>query len=279
MRTVVHLSDLHFGSVREALIEPLIEAVRAARPSLVAVSGDLTQRARASQFRAARAFLDRLAAPHIVVPGNHDVPLYNLFARFRGLARYRRYLAEDPEPFYRDGNITALGINTARALTFKEGRINHRQVARAVSLLAGQPEGVVKIVVSHHPFDLPETYRRRNLVGRARMAVKTLHRLHIDLFLAGHFHIGGAAPTAFQLPVNGYSSLIVQAGTALSDRTRGEPNTFNVIRIDAPRLDLERYNWDTRVRAFTLAETAHFRRGIRGWSRPPSSAPAPDHVP
>ena len=82
MRTLVHLSDLHFGRVDEALLEPLIESVRAAKPDVVVVSGDLTQRARTGQFRDAAAFLARLPSPQIVVPGNHDVPLHNMLARF-----------------------------------------------------------------------------------------------------------------------------------------------------------------------------------------------------
>jgi 3',5'-cyclic AMP phosphodiesterase CpdA len=265
MRALVHLSDLHFGSVRAALIEPLIETVRRIQPSLIAISGDLTQRARPQQFRDARSFLDRLAAPRIVVPGNHDVPLYNFLARFRGLAGYRRYLARDLEPFYRDGELAVLGVNTARALAFKGGRINNRQVMRAAALLADQPEAVTKIIVSHHPFDLPETYRRKALVGRAQMAVKRLNDCRVDLYLAGHFHIGGAAPTAFRVPVNGFSSVIVQAGTALSDRTRGEPNAFNVIRIDPPRLSLERFEWAAARAAFIVAETLYFQRGSSGW--------------
>ncbi len=267
MRTLVHLSDLHFGSVREALVEPLCEAVRRIQPSLIAVSGDLTQRARAGQFRQARAFLDRLPAPRIVVPGNHDVPLYDLFSRMRGLVEYRRYLAGDLEPFYRDGEIAVVGINTARALAFKGGRINEAQANRAVSLLAGHPPAVTKVIVSHHPFDLPETYPRRAVVGRAGMALWRLGECRVDLYLAGHYHVAGAAPTAVQIPMHGYSSIIIQAGTALSDRTRGEANGFNVIRIDLPRLSLERHDWDEPRRGFVPAATAHFRRGPNGWSR------------
>ena len=92
MRTIVHLSDLHFGRVNAALIEPLVRVVREVEPDLVAISGDLTQRARSYQFQEARLFLDTLPKPQIVVPGNHDIPLHNLFARFvEPLTRYKRY--------------------------------------------------------------------------------------------------------------------------------------------------------------------------------------------
>lgn len=267
MRKLVHLSDLHFGSIRDAAVKPLIETVTAIRPDLIAVSGDLTQRARAEQFRAARAFLDALPAPKIIVPGNHDVPLYNLFARFRRLNRYRRAIADDVEPFYCDGEIAVLGINTARSLTFKSGRINARQVARAKDRLCGLSDAMVKIIVTHHPFDLPESYRRRLLVGGARMAIQHLNECRVDLFLAGHFHVAGAAPTAFQLPLDGYSSVVVQAGTAISNRTRSEHNTFNLLRIDLPRLSIDRFEWTPERPQFVLSETEHYRRNAAGWTR------------
>src|SRR5690349_5428709 len=103
MRTLIHLSDLHFGRVDDTLIAPLIEQVHSLRPDVVVVSGDLTQRARGREFGAARRFLDSLPKPQIIVPGNHDVPLYNVFDRFaRPLKKYRRYIGEDLEPAYLD---------------------------------------------------------------------------------------------------------------------------------------------------------------------------------
>jgi 3',5'-cyclic AMP phosphodiesterase CpdA len=116
MRTIVHLSDIHFGSVDTSVLGPLKETVKQIKPDLVAVSGDLTQRARSSQFIAARAFLDSLPKPQIVVPGNHDVPLYNVFSRFlTGLDKYRRYITDDLQPAYIDEEIAVFGVNTARS--------------------------------------------------------------------------------------------------------------------------------------------------------------------
>jgi len=100
MRTIIHVSDLHFGRVNPAILSPLVAFIRGARPDLVAVSGDLTQRARTREYLAAREFLRSIPFPQIVVPGNHDVPLHNLFSRFvRSLDRYRRYITEDLQPF------------------------------------------------------------------------------------------------------------------------------------------------------------------------------------
>src|ERR1700704_500594 len=132
MRTIVHLSDLHFGRTDDALLTPLASVIAKLAPDLIAVSGDLTQRARTAEFQAARAFLDRLPKPQIIVPGNHDVPLHNVFRRFIGpLAKYRRLITDDLAPFYADDEIAVLGINTARSLTFKRGRVNSKQIDHA----------------------------------------------------------------------------------------------------------------------------------------------------
>jgi len=115
LRTILHVSDLHFGRIDPATLEPLLAAAKEIRPHVVVVSGDLTQRARAWQFREARDFLAALPQPQVVVPGNHDVPLYNVALRFADpLANYRRYITDDLEPFYRDDEIAVAGINTAR---------------------------------------------------------------------------------------------------------------------------------------------------------------------
>jgi 3',5'-cyclic AMP phosphodiesterase CpdA len=173
MRTIAHLSDIHFGRVDPRLVPPLINAVNQSNPDLVAVSGDLTQRARSHQFKEAREFLDALPRPQIVVPGNHDVPLYNMFARFfEPLAKYRMYITDDLRPFYHDDEIAVLGVSTARSLTIKGGRINEEQIEWMRDRFCPLAEGLVKVVVTHHPFDLPEGHDERSLVGRARLAME-----------------------------------------------------------------------------------------------------------
>src|SRR3954462_10306264 len=140
MRTIVHLSDLHFGRIDPAILEPAIGFVRDLRPNVVAVSGDLTQRARTAEYFAARDFLRALPSPQIVVPGNHDVPLHNLFSRFgRTLDRYRRYISADLQPFFGDDETAVVGVNTARARTWKDGRINRRRPRRLRETFKQQP--------------------------------------------------------------------------------------------------------------------------------------------
>ena len=268
MRTIVHLSDIHFGRVDPQVISPLIETIRRINPDLVAVSGDLTQRARSYQFKEARAFLDALPKPQIVVPGNHDVPLYNVFARFlQPLTKYQRYITSDLRPFYYDDEIAVLGVNTARSLTIKGGRINEDQIAWMRGRLSPLDDDIVKIVVTHHPFDLPEGHDERNLVGRSRMAMEALASCGADLFLAGHLHVSHTTHSATRYKIKGHSALVVQAGTAASIRGRGEANSFNVIRIDFPQISVERLEWQPAHSDFKPAMTEHFTHTADGWVR------------
>ena len=267
MRRIVHLSDLHFGHIRRETLGPLQEAVRAARPHLVAVSGDLTQRARKGQFREAARFLETLPAPRLVVPGNHDVPFYNVLYRFlRPLHNYRRFISADTEPYYEDAEMAVAGLNTARSLTFKSGRVNEAQIARVSERLCRLGDGVTKIVLTHHPFDVPEGSHHAELVGRADMAMKILAQCGADVLLAGHLHVSHTGHTATRYKIAGHSALVIQAGTATSTRERGERNSFNVVYVERPRIAVERHVWDSSG-AFVPAAREEFRHTPDGWAR------------
>jgi 3',5'-cyclic AMP phosphodiesterase CpdA len=264
----VHLSDIHFGRVNETIIAPLIRTINDIKPDIVAVSGDLTQRARSDQFKAARVFLDALPGPQIIVPGNHDIPLHNVFARFaQPLQKYRRYITDELRPVYADREIAVLGVNTARSLTIKGGRINRTQVAWLREKFCGLDSGVIRVVVTHHPFDLPEGHDERDIVGRARMAIRELSACGADLFLSGHLHISHTGHMAKRYRFGGRSSLVVQAGTAASTRGRGEVNSFNVIRIAHPDITIERLVWQSAQKAFVASVTDRFRLSSGGWLR------------
>jgi len=271
MRTIVHLSDLHFGRADPNLLAPLRDAVLALRPDLVTVSGDLTQRARSAQFREARAFLDTLPRPQVVVPGNHDVPLYNLCARFRApFARYRRHIAAQLEPEHVDAEIAVLGVNTARALTFKSGRINAAQVERVRARVCDLPDRVTKLLVTHHPFDVPQHLGDADqIVGRAAMALAALARCGVDVLLAGHLHASHTGQTVERYQIDGFSALVVQAGTATSTRLRGETNSFNVLRVAHPRIAVEPHAWNARTRRFTPGRAAPYLHTAQGWHPAP----------
>jgi len=266
MRKVVHLSDLHFGRVDERLQQPLVERVHALEPDVVVVSGDLTQRARDGQFREARAFLDRLPAPQVVVPGNHDVPLYNLFDRFlRPLTRYRRHIQRDLSPMFRDAELVVLGVNTARSLVMKNGRVNAQQIGAVRQALCKIDSQLVKVVVTHHPFDIGSAKSHEEVVGRAAEAMATFAQCGVDVLLAGHLHTSDSLDTGDRYPLAGYEALAVSAGTATSTRGRGEANAFNLLRLEKGLVEVERFEWQPERAGFHAAGTQRFARAERGW--------------
>ena len=270
MRTIAHLSDPHFGRIEPATVQALIATVTEARPDVVVVSGDFTQRAKEREFQEARRFLDALPAPQIVVPGNHDVPLYNVLARaLKPLRNYQRYISKDLEPFYSDDEIAIVGINTARSLTFKNGRINRQQVDRTCTRLEACGENRTRVIVSHHPFDLPESRELHGLVGRAQMAMAGFARCRVDLMLSGHLHISHTSESATRYKIPGHSALVIHAGTATSTRARGELNSFNIIQVDRSSVSIQCLTWNRERSSFLLSVTAQFQCTPAGWSRIP----------
>jgi 3',5'-cyclic AMP phosphodiesterase CpdA len=264
MRTLAHLSDLHFGRVDAALLGPLREAVRAVRPDVVVVSGDLTQRARRGQFAAARAFLAGLPEPQIVVPGNHDVPLYDIARRFLApLARFRRSITTDPAPWYRDGELAVLGINSARSLTFKGGRINARQVSLVRERFAALPPGTSRVLVTHHPFELPPGADDDDRIGRAPMALDAFAEIGVDILLSGHLHRTHMAAGSDAIAASG--ALSIHAGTATSTRGRGEANTFNAISIAPGHVEVVPWTWRPEQGAFVSIPARKFVRRDGRW--------------
>lgn len=267
MRTLIHLSDLHFGKVDDELLAPLRATIEALAPDVLVVSGDLTQRAKSAEFEAARAYLDTLPGPQIIVPGNHDISFYNVFRRFaQPLTRFKRYITDDLEPIHIDDEIAVLGINTARSLTFKDGRVNREQLANMRTAFDGLAQSVTRVVVTHHPFDLPQTIDDDNLVDRAPMAMEAFADVGVDVLLAGHLHMSHAGSTAERYRIDDFAALVIQAGTATSTRGRGEVNSFNVVRVESERIEVDRFGWDIIGEQFGLMQTEIFIRKANVWS-------------
>lgn len=264
MRTVAHLSDLHFGREDPAVVAGLVEEMQRRKPSLVAVSGDLTQRARAGQFRAARAFLDRIPGPIVVVPGNHDIPLFNLVARWLApLGGYTKHVNPDPEPFFHDEALAVMGVNTARPGKWSDGRLSVRQIERIRALFGPIPERVFKIVVTHHPFIPAPGGRAHALVERGFQALEAAETCGVDLLLAGHLHMSFSGDVRPHYLSIRRSMLVAQAGTSTSLRHRGEANTYNWIEVDPPRLSIEQRTWNGG--AFVPGVVTRYVKRDDGW--------------
>jgi 3',5'-cyclic AMP phosphodiesterase CpdA len=280
MRTIAHISDLHFGAVDAGVVEALRDALLVLAPDLVAVSGDLTQRARDAQFRAARKFLDALPFPRVVVPGNHDVPLYDVLSRFGNpLGNFRRHITGERFPAYQDDEIAACGADTTRSFTIKDGGLRTTDVRRLGAWLDGLSPRVVRIVVCHHPLDAPSTTAQRLTYPRPDIAaMTTLIERGADVFLTGHLHLSSTGQSAVRYPAHRRTAILVGAGTATSHRSRGEGNAFNLLRVTAEEVSVDRMTWDSVRREFSSTHVELFSRTDAGWTSAeviPTAAPVP----
>src|SRR6478609_4710808 len=247
MTRIVHLSDLHFGAHDERLVEAVEWQVDRLRPGLVVISGDFTQRARTEQFRQACKFLEGLRERgHEVlgVPGNHDVPLYDVLRRFLSpLARYRRFIDETLCPFVELPGVAVLGINTARSLTFKDGRINKDQVEFIRETFSRTPTEATRVIVTHHPlFALEVGGEIERAIGRQEMALDAVEESGVDMVLAGHAH-HATSQDAGDLVTRAGGVLVVQAGTATSTRVREQEQSFNTIDIEEGSATITVHAW------------------------------------
>lgn len=269
MRRLAHLSDLHFGREDPALVRAALADLHELGPDLVVVSGDLTQRARRAQFTAAAAFLNGLPAPRLVVAGNHDIPLFDLPRRLLDpLGRFRRHITSDLDPVYVDDEIAVLGLNTARPSRWKDGRVSARQIAVIADHLGALPDGLFKIVVTHHPFVPEEAEPRAERLQRSREAAAAAEAGGVELLLCGHLHQGRVADLREHHTSLARSILVAQAGTAFSHRRRGEPNAYNLVTIEPPRVTFE-----VRVAAGTRFQTGavvRYERVRRDWTPVPA---------
>jgi 3',5'-cyclic AMP phosphodiesterase CpdA len=259
MARIAHLSDIHFGAHDAKIVSATEAWLQQHQPDLIIISGDFTQRARIDQFRAASAYLNRLRAAGfrvLSVPGNHDVPLYDVVRRFAApLDRYKKYIDRDLCPWFENDEVAVLGLNTARSLTIKDGRINHDQIEIMHERFAAVAKHKTRILVTHHPlFAMPigEGGELSEAVGRHDDAIKAACEAGVHIALAGHFH-RTYAESARKMVENAGSALVMQAGTATSTRLRNsELQSFNWIHA--------RHNNEIELQVIAWDGTA-FRRG------------------
>jgi 3',5'-cyclic AMP phosphodiesterase CpdA len=272
MRTIAHISDLHFGRADPAVAEGLAADLTQRKVDVLVASGDFTQRGRGRQYAAAAQYLARLPRPQIVIPGNHDIPLFDVVRRFFfPLERYTRYISVELAPFYRDDELAVLGINTARSWTWKangfwrDGRISPQQLQAVQVRLEELPPRTFKVVATHHPFIPPPGERRHGIVGGAAAALNVLEACGVDLLLAGHLHMGYSGDVRTHHEAVKRSMLSVQAGTAISTRRRAEPNAYNLIAIEPDNVSIEVRAWTGSW--FDTAETTRYQRIEGTWRR------------
>jgi 3',5'-cyclic AMP phosphodiesterase CpdA len=256
MSVLLHLSDTHFGTEQAPVVEALAALTHQLKPDLLVLTGDITQRARPGQFQAARSFMDRLAAPRLAIAGNHDIPLFNLWARlWRPYAHHAAAFGHDLEPVFRSADLLVVGVNTTRPWRHKHGQVSAAQVDRVVALLERADAAQLRVVAVHQPAAVIRPEDRVNRLRGSAAALQRWSAAGADLVLGGHIHL----PYVVAPPGLARAVWVVQAGTAVSNRLReAAPNSINVVRwgVDAPagRCTIER--WDHFAAAEAFARTA-----------------------
>jgi 3',5'-cyclic AMP phosphodiesterase CpdA len=262
---ILQISDLHFGTEVPAVVEALVELARSLAPELLVVSGDLTQRARPAEFAATRAFVDRLAVPQMLaLPGNHDIPLFNLWLRaFAPYAHFRREFGDELEPGFESDDLLVLGVNTTRWWQHVDGHVSTAQIERvAARLRAARPEQL-RVVVTHQPIHVSRARDRKDLLRGHERALPAWANAGADVVLGGHIHL--PQHHCVDAPRAGVTRRVwcVQAGTATSSRVRWEaPNSVHTLRYErpdaaapAPRCDSERWDFDAASGRFCRVES------------------------
>ena len=277
MTLLLQLSDTHFGTERPLVVDALVRLVQAQRPDVLLISGDITQRGTAAQYAAARRFVDRLGVPRVLaIPGNHDIPLFNLPARLlMPYARHRRHFGQDLEPHADLPDLLLLTVNTTRWWRHVDGTVSRRQVERVAAQLQRAGPHQVRVVVTHQPVSVTRPQDAHNLLHGHRLAIHRWADAGADLVLGGHIHLPFVRPLHEHMPGLTRRMWAVQAGTAVSSRVRHEAgNSVNLFRIGSgpgptaadgrsPRhCLLERWDFGTQAQDFCRVDQRGFALGL-----------------
>jgi 3',5'-cyclic AMP phosphodiesterase CpdA len=273
MLSLLHISDLHFGKpFLPEIGEVLRRKIEKLSPDLLVISGDLTQRAKPKEFRAARAYLDRVSSiPQLVVPGNHDIPLYRIFERlFQPYKLYHHYISKQRDTVFNQNNVVIAGLdstNPYRAIT--NGRIHRRQLAFCAKAFTAAPAEAARIVVAHHHFSPAPDYKGGEIMPKAKRALDFFTRLKVDLILAGHLHRAyvGNSLDVYPGEDREYGIIIAQCGTSTSRRgvaREQEKNSFNRIEILADSIRIFHYMYFGDYQDFYPVAQHEFARPSQG---------------
>lgn len=268
MSVLLQISDPHFGTEQPPVVAALLQLAQQVKPVAVVVSGDITQRARRAQFTAARDFVSQLAAPAILaIPGNHDIPLFNVVARlFYPYAGFERAFGKDLEPEWHSDDLLIVTVNTTRPSRHKDGEVSAEQVERVSRRLRTATDNQLRVVVTHQPVHVLRGSEIHNRLHGHEQAIKAWSRAGADIIMGGHIHLPFIAPLHDDYPLVTRRCWVVQAGTAVSSRVRkNHPNSVNVItRVSAVDCVVERWDYSVEKEAFHAIknERLHLDRAV-----------------
>ena len=273
MTVLLQISDPHFGTERPEVVEGLVRLAQQQRPDVVVLSGDITQRARRHQFAAARAFCDRLpACTLLALPGNHDIPLFDLGRRvLQPYGGFRAAFGDALEREWSAPDMLVLTLNTTRSWRHKDGTLSAAQIERVASRMARAAAAQLRVVAVHQPLAVYRPQDERDLMHGHAAAVQRWAQSGVDVVLGGHIHLPYVVGMHERDPSLGRPLWVVQAGTAVSRRTRHEAgNSVNLLRRapgERPRLcELERWDWREDLGRFELSGQRRLSAG-----EPPAS--------
>ena len=271
--TVFHCSDLHFGSPAVPEQYEAMEAlIHEYRYDVVAISGDLTQRARSGEFQRARAFIKRAeeTSKVICIPGNHDVAWWkaplSLGDPARMTANYTRYISADPEPMLHVPGVTFVGLNTSHGVTLDTltwrprdisiiGIVTKEQIDRLRKVFAATPEGDARVVVMHHNPVKGELSQRHGLKNTSRI-LGAFADMGVDLVLCGHDH----QDAIHYIEHTKKGTVISTAGTVSNRMRGGRPSSVNSIRLSADQIEVATLVWSVSDHGFVPGPSKCFKR-------------------
>jgi 3',5'-cyclic AMP phosphodiesterase CpdA len=279
---LLQISDVHFGPFYVPHVgEALLRAVQELDSDVIVVSGDFTQRAKRYQFEDARAFLDRLPPlPTVVVPGNHDVPLYRVFERiFNPYGLYKQYISKDLDMVLRSEEAVIVALNSTKPLkAIVNGRVDRWQLKFCEVAFRDAPPDALRIVVAHHHFAPAPDYEGGQVMPKAKRAIDCFTDLKVDMVIGGHLHRAyiGNSLDVYPGEDREHGIIIVQSGTSTSRRGRArerEKNSFNHIRIAEGVVRITHYMYFDDLEGFAPVSRHLFPRAGTHYLREAVGAP------
>ncbi|NOK59565.1 MAG: metallophosphoesterase [Chloroflexi bacterium AL-W] len=274
--TLMHISDLHAG--RPFNPDVAVQVAREAhdiRPDLLVISGDFVQRADfVHQWQVITTFLKQLPEPRLMIPGNHDVPLFHFFDRlFRPLRRYKRYISSDINPVFERPGLAVVGGNTAYGWTVDGGYVNPQQCTILEQIFNCYSDDVCKVAVLHHHVLNPPGCEGRHKIRNADEVVRLFDRCNVELLLCGHIHVSYVGTTLDVRPDMQQGTIICQSGTTTSHRGKGREqgqNSYNLIEIADRVIRIEQRLYLEDVKHFIpVSEHVFPRRSAHMYVVPP----------